>query len=175
MSGRRPTPFPISFLGLALAATVFAGYDLQVVPKADYHQVGWILLAVPAPMQLFAAVWGCVRGELASATSSALLAAAWLGTALSAIESTAPTRPLALLFFAVAAGLLVSVATEALERQLVPAAVLLCAAVRFAIGGGSALAASHGWSVAAGSAGFALAGVALAGAFAIELRSALSR
>jgi hypothetical protein len=69
----------------------------------------------------------------------------------------------------------VSVATEVVDAKFVAATVLLTAACRFALTGVSGLAHTQGWATAAGVAGFVLAGVAFAGAFVIELRSALSR
>jgi uncharacterized protein len=173
------TPLPIAFLGLALATTVYAGLETQVVPQADFHTVGWLVVAVPVPMQLLAAVWGLLRGELAAATGSSVLAATWLAVALATITgspgSPGPTKAESLMLFAAAAALLVSVATGLVERKLVPAAVLLTAGCRFALTGISGLTHSQGWTTAAGVAGFVLAGVALSGAFAIELGTALGR
>lgn len=171
------TPLPITFLGLTIATTVYAGFETQVLPKADFHTVGWLVLAVPVPMQLLAAVWGLVRGELAAATSSSVLAATWLALALATITGTAgapgPTKAESLMLFAAAAALLVSVATELVDGRLVPATVLLVTACRFVLTGISGLTHAQDWATAAGIAGFVLAGVALAGAFAVELRSAL--
>jgi hypothetical protein len=53
--------------------------------------------------------------------------------------------------------------------------VLLAAAARFALTGVSGLTHTQAWATTAGVAGFALAGVAFAGAFFLEVRSALSR
>ncbi len=173
------TPLPITFLGLTLATTVYAGFETEVLAKADFHTVGWLVLAVPVPMQLLAAVWGLIRGELATATSSSVLAATWLALALATITGTAgppgPTRAESLMLFASAAALVVSVATELVELEVVPAAVLLATACRFALTGVSGLTRTQPWATAAGLAGFVLAGVAFAGAFVIELRSALGR
>jgi hypothetical protein len=77
--------------------------------------------------------------------------------------------------FASAAALVVSVATELVDAKFVPALVILTAACRFALTGVSGLTHAQGWATAAGVAGFVLAGVAFAGAFMVELRSALSR
>jgi hypothetical protein len=79
------------------------------------------------------------------------------------------------MLFASAAALLVSVATESVDGKLVTAFVMLVAACRFALTGVSGVTHSQGWTTAAGVAGFVLAGVAFAGAFFVELRSALSR
>lgn len=173
------TPIPITFLGLAIATTVYAGFETRVLPKSDFHTVGWLVLAVPVPMQLLAAVWGLIRGQLAAATGSSVLAATWLALALATITGTAgapgPSQAESLMLFAAAAALLVSVATELVDAAVVPAAVLLVAACRFTLTGVSGLTHAQGWATAAGVAGFVLAGVAFGGAFFLELRSALSR
>lgn len=173
------SPLPIAFLGLTIATTVYAGLETRFLPAADFHTIGWIVLAVPVPTQLLAAVWGLVRGELAAATASAVLTATWLALSLATITGSpgkpGPSEAESLLLLAAAAALLVSVATELVEAELVGAAVLLTAACRFALTGVSGVAHTQGWTTAAGVAGFVLAGVALAGAFTIELRSALSR
>lgn len=173
------TPLPITFLGLAIATTVYAGYETRILPASDFHTVGWLVVAVPVPMQLLAAVWGLVRGELAAATGSAVLAATWLGVAMATINGTpgppGPTKAESLLLFAAAAGLVVSVATELVDRSVVAATVMLTTTVRFALTGVSGFTHTQGWATAAGIVGFVLAGVAVAGAFTIELQSALGR
>ena len=80
-----------------------------------------------------------------------------------------------MLLFASAAALVVSVSTSAVERKLLPALVLLAAAGRFSLTGAAAFTHRESWVNAAGVAGFVLAAIAFSGAFAIELRSALSR
>jgi hypothetical protein len=76
---------------------------------------------------------------------------------------------------AAAAGLVVSVATEIVDRKFVAALVLLTAACRFVLTGVSGLTHAQGWTTTAGVAGFALAAVAFAGAFFLEVKNALSR
>lgn len=175
---RGATPLPITFLGLAIATTVYAGFETQIVPKSDFHTVGWLVVAMPVPMQLLAAIWGLIRGELAAATGSTVLAATWLAVALATITGTAgapgPTRAESLFLFAAAAALLVSVATELVDGGYVPAAVMLTTSCRFVLTGVSGFAHTQSWATAAGVAGFVLAGVALAAAATVELRSALS-
>jgi len=173
------TPLPITFLGLTIATTVYAGFETQVLPRADFHTVGWLVLAIPVPLQFVPAVWGWIRGELAAATASSVLGATWLALALATITGPAgapgPSKAESLLLFASAAALVVSVATELVDDELVTAAVLVAAACRFALTGVSGITHAQSWTTTAGVAGFVLAGVALAGALAVELRSALSR
>jgi hypothetical protein len=177
--GPGATPLPITFLGLTIATTIYAGFETKILPAADFHTIGWLVVAVPVPMQFLAAVWGLIRGELAAATGSAVLAATWLALALATITGTVgapgPSKAESLMLFASAAALVVSMATEIVDGKLVTAAVLVVAACRFVLTGVSGLTHAQGWATAAGVAGFALAGVAFAGAFFVELRSALSR
>ena len=177
--GPGATPLPITFLGLTIATTIYAGFETEILPKADFHTVGWLVLAIPVPMQLVPSIWGWIRGELAAATGSAVLAATWLALSIVTITrpvgAPGPSHAESLLLFASAAALVVSVTTELVDGKIITGAVLLAAAVRFALTGVSGLTHSQGWATAAGVAGFVLAGVAFAGAFSIELRSALSR
>ncbi|HKC77577.1 MAG TPA: hypothetical protein VKB70_04235 [Gaiellaceae bacterium] len=133
------TPLPITFLGLTIATTLYAGFETQILPKADFHTVGWLVLATPVPLQLVPAVWGLIRGELAAATASSVLGATWLALAIATITgpvgAPGPSKAESLLLFASAAGLVVSVATELIEADLVVALVLLTAACRFALTG----------------------------------------
>ena len=169
------TPLPITFLGLMIATVVVSGYELGAIPKADYHEVGWVVLAVPVPMQLLAAAWGFVTRSVAATTGSSVLAAIWFGIALSTITSPrgapGPDAALGLMLIAGAAALLVPVLAEATEGGLLPAAVLLTAAARFLVAGIDGVTHSHAWTTASGYAGFVLAAVALYGALALELES----
>jgi uncharacterized protein len=177
--GPGATPLPITFLGLTIATTLYAAFETEILPKADFHTIGWLVLAIPVPLQLLPAIWGLVRGELAAARGSAVLAATWLALAVAAITgqpgAPGPSKAESLFVFCTAAALLVSVATEVVGRKLVAAIVMLVAAFRFALTGVSGLTHAHAWATAAGVVGFVLAGVAFCGAFSIELRSALSR
>jgi succinate-acetate transporter protein len=177
--GPGATPLPITFIGLTLATTVYAGFETQILPRADFHTVGWLVLAIPVPMQLVPSIWGWIRGELAAATASSLLGATWLALAIATITgpvgAPGPSKAESLLLFAAAAGLLVSIATELVDGKIVTAAVFVAAACRFSLTGVSGLTHAQGWATAAGIAGFVLAGMAFAAAFVVELRSAVSR
>jgi len=173
------TPLPITFLGLTIATTVVAGFELGVIPKADYHEVGWVVLAVPVPMQLLAATLGFVVRSAAAATGSAVLAATWLGVALATITSApgppGPDAALGLMLLAAGAALLVPVVAEVSAGSLLPALVLATAATRFALTGIDGVTHSHVWTTASGWCGFVLAGVALYGALALELEGVAQR
>jgi succinate-acetate transporter protein len=173
------TPLPITFLGLTIATTIYAGVETRILPRADLHTIGWLVLAIPVPMQFLPSIWGWIRGELAAATGSAVLGATWLALALATITgpvgAPGPSKAESLFLFAAAAGLVISVATECVDRKFVGAVVLLVAACRFALTGVAGLTHEQSWATTAGIAGFVLAGVAFCGAFFLELRSALGR
>lgn len=177
--GPGATPLPITFLGLTIATTLYAGFETRILPTADFHTIGWLILAIPVPLQFIPAVWGLIRGELAAATASSVLGATWLALAIATITgpvgAPGPSKAESLFLFASAAALVVSVATELVDAKFVAAGVLLTAACRFVLTGVSGLTHTQGWTTTAGVAGFVLAGVAFAGAFVVELRSALSR
>jgi uncharacterized protein len=177
--GPGATPLPIAFLGLTIATTLYAGFETRILPKADFHTVGWLVLAIPVPLQFLPSVWGWIRGELAAATGSAVLGATWLAIAIASITGPVgkpgPSKAESLFLFAAAAGLVISVATELVDGKFVAATVLLAAATRFALTGVSGLTHAQGWATTAGVAGFVLAGVAFGAAFFLEVRSALSR
>jgi hypothetical protein len=177
--GPGATPLPITFLGLTIATTLYAGFETRILPTADFHTIGWLILAIPVPLQLVPAVWGLIRGALAAATASSVLGATWLALAIATITgpvgAPGPSKAESLFVFASAAALVVSVATELVDAKFVVAIVLLAAACRFTLTGVSGLTHAQGWATTAGVAGFVLSGVAFAGAFVVELRSALSR
>jgi hypothetical protein len=177
--GPGSTPLPITFLGLTIATTLYAGFETRILPRADFHTIGWLILAIPVPLQLVPAVWGLIRGELAAATASSVLGATWLALGIATITgpvgAPGPSKAESLFVFASAAALVVSVATELVDAKFVVAIVLLAAACRFTLTGVSGLTHAQGWATTAGVAGFVLSGVAFAGAFVVELRSALSR
>lgn len=75
--GPGATPLPITFLGLTIATTLYAGFETRILPRADFHTIGWLILAIPVPLQFLPAVWGLIRGELAAATASSVLGATW--------------------------------------------------------------------------------------------------
>lgn len=55
--GPGATPLPITFLGLTIATTLYAGFETRILPTADVHTIGWLILAIPVPLQFVPAVW----------------------------------------------------------------------------------------------------------------------
>jgi uncharacterized protein len=172
------TPLPLTFLGLLLASTILSGLELGWIPPSQSHQAGWVLIAVPIPLQLLAAWYGFQGRSASAATGSSVLAAAWLGAALDLI--TAPTgRPTpseatAMLAFAVAAALLVPALSDANGGSLLPAGTLAFASTRFVLTGITGMTHSGGLKEATGILGCAVAAVALYAALALELEGSRS-
>jgi hypothetical protein len=101
------TPLPLTFLGLLLATTILAGLELGWISGSDTPLAGWVLLGVPMPLQVIAAIFGFHGRSATAATGSSVLAAAWLGISLALINAKdgafAPSHPVGMLAFAVAA------------------------------------------------------------------------
>lgn len=169
------TPLPITFLGLMTATTVVAAFELRFVPSSEFRTVGWIMLAVPAPMQMLAAAWGFVTRSAAATTGSAVLSTTWLGIALSLITMrTAPPglpEALGVMLFAAGAAMLVPVLAELAEGSILPAAVMGTASIRFFVSAVSIVTGASAWRTAAGYTGLVLGAVALYGALSLELES----
>lgn len=167
------TPMPLSFGGLVIASVVISGYELGWVPTAQHHATGWVLLAVPIPLQLMAAWWGFLARSPAAATGSALLAAVWLAFALDLITTTpgppGPSNAVGMLMFGAAAMLLAPVLAELRVGSLLSALVLTTTLVRFVFTGVSGITHGTGWVHASGWTGIAVAATALYGAVAFEL------
>jgi hypothetical protein len=167
------TPLPLTFVGLLLASTILAGLELGWIPKAQVHEAGWALVAVPIPLQLVAAIFGFHGRSASAATGSSVLAAAWLGTALDLITAKAgaptPSAATAMLSFGTAAALLVPALSDARGGSLLPGGVLGFASCRFALTGIVGLTHSAGLKTATGVVGCAVAAAALYAALALEL------
>ncbi|HET8527560.1 MAG TPA: hypothetical protein VFL60_01520 [Gaiellaceae bacterium] len=173
------TPLPLTFVGLLLASTVLSGLELGWIPKSQVHETGWVLIAVPIPLQLVAAVFGFHGRSASAATGSSVLAAAWLGTALALINAhpgePVPSQATAMLAFGVGAALLVPALSDAHGGSLLPAGVLAFAACRFVLTGITGLTHSGGLKTATGVVGCAVAAAALYAALALEVEGSRSR
>jgi uncharacterized protein len=167
------TPLPLTFLGLVAATTILSGLELHWIPAADARLTGWTLLAVPLPLQLTASIFGFHGRSATAATGSSVLAAAWLGIALALINASpgsfTPSRPVGMLAFAVAAGLVVPAAADARGGSPLTTAALGLASIRFVLTGITAMTASPGLKTATGIVGLIVAAVAFYAALALEL------
>lgn len=166
------TPLPLAFAGLLIASALDSGSELGWVPMSQHHSLGWMLVAIPVPLQLLAAWWGFVARSATAATGSAVLAAVWIATGLDMIHSPPsriPSHALGLLMLAAAAALLVPALAEVRSGSLLPTAVLGIAALRFVLAGVAGTAHSTTWAHVSGWTGVAVAVVAAYGALALEL------
>jgi uncharacterized protein len=170
------TPVPLTLAGLLIASVVLSGAELGFVPSAERSTVGWVLLAVPGPLQLLAAFFGFVTRSAAAATGSGVLAAAWVAIALDRIHTPTggaePSAAVAMMAFASAAALLVPALAETRLGALLPAGVLALAAARFVATGVAGMTGSVAWTHTSGILGLVVAAAALYGALALELESA---
>jgi uncharacterized protein len=168
-----PLPLPLTFVGLLVASLILSGLELHWVPASDARLTGWTLLAVPLPLQLAASIFGFHGRSATAATGSSVLAAAWLGIALALINAPAgsftPSRPVGMLAFAVAVGLLVPAAADARSGSPLPTAALGLASARFVLTGIPAMTGSSELKIATGIVGLVVAAVALYAALALEL------
>jgi succinate-acetate transporter protein len=143
------------------------------------HETGWVLIAVPIPLQLVAAIFGFHGRSASAATGSSVLAAAWLGTALALINARpgepVPSEATAMLAFAVGAALLVPALSDARGGSLLPAGVLAFAACRFVLTGVVGITHSGGLKTATGAVGCAVAAAALYAALALEVEGSRSK
>jgi hypothetical protein len=132
-----------------------------------------VLLGVPLPLQLVAAVFGFHGRSATAATGSSTLAAAWLGISLALINTKpgafVPSHAVGMLAIGVAAALLIPAASDLRAGAPLAAAVLVVASIRFAVTAVTGLTQSSGLRHATGILGLVVAAVALYAALALEL------
>jgi succinate-acetate transporter protein len=167
------TPFPLGFIGLAVATTLVAALELSWVPPTQALFVGVGILAFTVPLQAVGAIFGVLARDPVAGTGVGVLAATWASIGVMTVlkRSSAALDLEGILLLVAAAALLVP-ATTALSSKVVPAAVLLVTALRFALTGLYQLTGAEGVGDAAGLVGLVLAALALYAALALELESA---
>jgi uncharacterized protein len=167
------TPLPLTFVGLMVASLILSGLELGWVPASETNLAGWVLLGVPLPLQLIAAVFGFHARSATAATGSSTLAAAWLGISLALINTTpgtfTPSHAVGMLAIGVAAALLIPAASDLRAGAPLASVVLVLASCRFAVTAIAGLARSSGTREATGVLGLVVAVAALYGALALEL------
>jgi uncharacterized protein len=169
------TPLPLGFLALGVATFSFAALQLRWIPASEGHTVALGVLVLTAPLQLLAAVMGFLGRDPVAATGMGILAGTWGAACLATLTSPpdSVSDGLGVLLLCAAACLLVPGA--AAHTKLVPAAVILLSATRFAVTGIAELDGGRGWMQAAGWVGVALAVLSLYAALALELEGSESR
>ena len=167
---------PLGFLSLAVASVILSGQQLGWLPTGQSRQIALVILLFPVPLQLVASVFGFLSRDSVGGTGMGLLASSWLADGVIGLTSRpgATSRTLGLLLFVVSATLLVPVVAAALGKVLA-AAVLLMAAVRFALTGIYQFHGGVAWSDVSGWMGVAVSVVALYAALAFELEDTQHR
>ncbi len=170
------SPLPLGFLALFVGTMLVSAQQLHWVPVAETHHLALGVLVLTVPLQLIACIYGFLCRDVIASTGLGVLAGTWATIGVTLLTSVPGLNSPGLgILLVVAAGALLVPSVAALSSKIVAAAVLAMAAIRFAITGGYELTGSPGWQVAAGVAGVVLAGLALYGALAAELDSALGR
>jgi succinate-acetate transporter protein len=164
------SPLTLGFLALGGATLVLSGSQLGWFPLSETGYVALALMAFGAPLQLLSSVFGFLARDPAAATGMGILAAVWLTVGLVKLNSAPAATSVVLgVFLVFAAAALLVPAIGAAFGKLVPAIVLLTAALRFFLTGLYQLSANPGLQYAAGIAGLVLLAVAYYAALALAI------
>lgn len=164
------TPLALGFLALGGATLVLSGLQLGWFPLRESTYVALALATFGAPLQFLASIFGFLARDPAAATGMGILGASWLTTGLiKYLSPPSATSSVLGVFLVFAGAALLIPALGAAFGKLVPALVLLVAAVRFFLTGIYQLTANPSVQYAAGIVGLVLLGVAFYAALALEL------
>ncbi len=164
------SPLSLGFLALGGATLVLSGTQLGWIPLSETKYVAFALIGFAFPLQLLAAIFGFLARDPVAATGMGVLAGSWLVIGLVKYASAPGSTSSALGTFLIFAGAALFVpAIGASFGKLVPALVLLTAALRFLLTGLYQLTANTGVQSTAGIVGLALLGIALYAALALEI------
>jgi succinate-acetate transporter protein len=169
------SPLPLGFLALTVATLAFASVQLGWIPASEGHTIALAVLALTVPLQLIASVMGFLSRDPVAATGMGILAGTWGAVALTTLTSPpgATSKGLGVVLLCGAGCLLVP--GLAARTKIVPAAVVLLSAVRFAVTGIAQLDGGSSWLHAAGWVGVVLAAVSTYAALALELEGTDAR
>ncbi|HEX6461082.1 MAG TPA: hypothetical protein VF032_19355 [Thermoleophilaceae bacterium] len=163
------SPLTVGMSGLAIASLVLSGLDLGWIEKTQAVQVGLVMLAVPFILQLVACVFSYLARDGAAGACLGVLSTTWLAIGLIHIVSPGSTSgALGLLLLSASAVLAMSAGAISVGK-LLPAAVFLLAAVRFALTGIYELSSNGTWQDASGILGLVVCGLAAYAVLAFEL------
>lgn len=169
------TPLPLGFLALGVATLSFAAVQLGWVPATEGRTVALGVLVLTVPSQLLAAVMGFLARDPVAATGMAILSGTWGATCLATITSPPGRASDGLGVILVCSAVCLLVPAASARSKLVPAAVILLSATRFAVTGVAEIDGGRGWITAAGWVGVVLALLSLYAALALELEGSESR
>src|SRR5215212_2679258 len=164
------SPLALGFLALGGATLVLSGFQLGWFAPRESMYVALALMAFGAPLQLLSSIFGFLARDPVAAIGMGILAASWLTTGLIKLNS-APAQTSAVLgvFLVFAGAALLVPALGAAFGKLVPAVVLLTAALRFFLTGLYQLSANPGLQYAAAIVGLALLAIAFYAALALAI------
>lgn len=170
------TPVPLGFLGLMVATSVLACFNLGWVPVAEQHQVALVLVGFAFPLQALACTFCFLGRDAPAAAGIGVQGASWLAIGLIMLAGSPGSRSstLSVLLFAAAGALIPSAATTMLGK-VVPGLVMSATALRFVLTGIYERFGGTGWEHVAGWEGIALACLAFYTALATDLESAMRR
>lgn len=170
------TPLPLGFVGLAVATSVLAAFNLGWIPTAEQHQVALVLMAFAFPLQLIATVLLFLARDAPSGAGVGVLSVTWLALGLLLVTGRpgALSATVSIFLFAAAAALVPSAVTASLHKA-VPGLVMAAASLRFVLTGLYERFGGPAWEHAAGWEGVGLAGLALYAALAADIEGALHR
>ncbi|MDQ2678036.1 MAG: hypothetical protein M3Y51_04780 [Actinomycetota bacterium] len=139
-------------------------------------QVGLVLVAFAAPLQLLTSVIGFLARDIVAGTGMGVLAGTWSATGLVLLTSAPGSTSDALGLLLMVSALAIAVACAgAVSSKAVPAAVLATTVLRFAATGVYELSGSDWWKSAAGWIGVVLAALAAYTSLALLLEDAHHR
>jgi succinate-acetate transporter protein len=167
---------PLGFFGLAAATFVLSGLQLGWIDTEQAPNVALVLIVFAFACQLAAGVLALFARDVVIGTAMTVLALTWLVTGLVMRTSTPGATSDALGLYLVFAGSVIALCGIAASLgKVVPAAVLLLAAVRIIAAGIYHLAASEWWKEATGIIGVVLFAAAMYTALAAMLEGAAGK
>lgn len=169
-------PVPLGYSGLLVGGGLLGAFHLGVLPVAEQHGVAVLLIAFVPIVQLTASVFAFLGRDTPVATEMGILAFAWLAAGITLLRDPPGATADSFGVFAVVAALaLVSPIVATAHTRLVPAVVLVLAAVHLALAAAYYLSDAVAVERAAGALGWALAAGALYGSLAFQLEDGTGR
>jgi succinate-acetate transporter protein len=164
------SPLTVGMSGLAIASFVESGLDLAWISKAQIHEAGLILIAIPFLLQGIACVFAYLARDGAAGATLGVLSTTWLAYGLIQLNSAPGSRSGAAGLLLLVAGAMIALSASAIALyKPLPAAVFGLASVRFLVTGIYLLSGSPAWHDAGGIIGLVVCGLAAYGVLAFEL------
>lgn len=163
-------PLPLAFAALAVGSIVVSAQELSWIAPEGGFEVGIVLVALVAPLQIIAALFGFLARDPVAGTGISLVAAAWLVAGLTRIVPEAEGTTFGVALLAVSLALAIPVIAASLDKRVV-AALIALTAVRFALNGILAITGSPTFADLGGVVGICVSALAIYTALAIELEA----